>query len=225
MIIAIDGPAASGKSTIAREVAKRLKYSYIDTGAMYRAVTLKALEGRVDITDKPALALLAQRARIELSHDEGGREQVILDDKDVTAAIRTPKVSAAVSAVSKVPGVRRELVKKQRALQARLIDVVAEGRDVGSVVFPEAELKIYLTASVAERARRRHKELIERGYDVKSEAVERDIIARDRVDSTRQVSPLTIVPDAVQVDTTEKTIGEITEEVARLATGRGFGGV
>lgn len=213
MIIAIDGPAASGKSTVAREVAKRLGFKYIDTGAMYRAVTWKVLKERIDIINEDALIALARGADIELSDLKNSHFIVTIDGEDVTEAIRSPKVSAAVSAVSKVPGVRAALVKKQRSFADIYPNMVVEGRDIGTVVFPDAEEKIFLVASPIERAKRRYRELKEKGHKVNLQVVERDIITRDQIDSTRPVSPLMKAPDAHSVDTTGKTIGQVVQEI------------
>jgi len=216
MIIAIDGPAASGKSTVAREVAKRLGYKYIDTGAMYRAVTWKALREKMDITKEDALTALTRGVEITISDLKNTHYTVTIDGEDVTEAIRSPKVSAAVSTVSKVNGVRAALVKKQRSFANQYPDMVVEGRDVGTVVFPDAELKVFLTASAAERARRRQRELKEKGHKVEVATVERDIITRDKIDTTRAVSPLMKAPDAKVIDTTGKTIGQVVQEIIDL---------
>ncbi|MCL5291526.1 MAG: (d)CMP kinase [Actinobacteria bacterium] len=213
MIIAIDGPAASGKSTVAKAVARRLGFDYIDTGSMYRALTWKALHLKIDISDEKRLTLFAETSRIKFLRPEDDEFRIFIDEKDVTEEIRSPEVSGAVSAVSKVPGVRGEMVKKQRGFRNAGKSLVVEGRDIGTVVFPDAELKIYLTASAEERARRRHKELVEKGYEVKIEMIERDILARDRLDSTRETSPLMRAPDAVTIDTTEKSVDRVVDEI------------
>lgn len=216
MIIAIDGPAASGKSTVAKEVAKRLGYKYIDTGAMYRAVTWKALKEKIDITNEDALIALARGAQIEISDLKNSHFAVTIDNEDVTEEIRNPKVSAAVSTISKISGVRAALVKKQRSFADYYPDLVVEGRDIGTVVFPDAETKVFLKASASERAKRRYRELKEKGHKVELLVVERDIITRDKIDTTRVTSPLAKAPDAVVIDTTEKTIGQIVQEIVDL---------
>ncbi|MDI6715850.1 MAG: (d)CMP kinase [Actinomycetota bacterium] len=216
MIIAIDGPAASGKSTVAKEVAKRLGYKYIDTGAMYRAVTWKALKEKLDITNEDALVALARGSNIEISDLKNTHYTVTIDGEDVTEAIRSPKVSAAVSTVSKVPGVRNALVKKQRSYADYYPNMVVEGRDIGTVVFPDADIKIFITASPMERARRRYRELKEKGHKIDLSTVERDIITRDKIDSTRPVGPLTKAPDAHLIDTTNKTIGQVVQQIIDL---------
>lgn len=216
MIIAIDGPAASGKSTVAREVAKRLGFKYIDTGAMYRAVTWKALKEKIDTTNKDALVALARGAEIELKDLGDTRYVVMIDGENVTEAIRMPKVSATVSAVSKIPGVRTALVKKQRSYAEIYPDMVVEGRDIGTVVFPNAEVKIFLQASPIERAKRRYRELKEKGHAIDLPVVERDLVTRDKIDSTRAASPLVKAPDAHVLDTTNKTIGQVMQEITNL---------
>lgn len=213
MIISIDGPAASGKSTVAKEVAKRLGYKYIDTGAMYRAVTWKALKEKVDITNEDALVALARSSQINISDLKNNHFSITIDGDDVTEAIRSPKVSAAVSTVSKVPGVRAALVKKQRSFADLYPNIVMDGRDIGTVVFPDADVKIFLKASAAERAKRRYRELKEKGHKVDLAAVERDIVTRDKIDSTRATAPLMKAPDATVIDTTNMTIGQVVQKI------------
>ena len=198
-VIAIDGPAGSGKSTIARAVADRLGLEYLDTGAMYRSVTFAALGRGIDPADDEAVAALAATLAIEVT----GR--VSVDGEDATAAIRGPEVTRAVSAVAANPAVRAELVRRQRAWVAERGGGVLEGRDIGTVVFPDAELKVYLIADVGERLRRR---AVEAGEDVA-----RDIARRDRVDSSRAVSPLHAADDAIVIDTTGRDVDDIVEEV------------
>lgn len=217
MIIAIDGPAASGKSTVAKAVAKRLGFEYVDTGSMYRALTWKALKEGIDVSDEKALARLAKASRIKFLRPKNGEFRILIDSEDVTEEIRSPKVSGAVSAVSRVPDVRQAMVEMQRGFKRKGRSLVVEGRDIGTVVFPDAELKIYLTATVEERARRRYRELVAKGFEVELEVIERDIIARDKLDTTRRVSPLTKAPDAVTIDTTDKTADQVVEEIAGLA--------
>ncbi|MHB0977205.1 MAG: (d)CMP kinase [Candidatus Aquicultorales bacterium] len=216
MIITIDGPAGSGKSTVAKAVADALDIEYLDTGAMYRAVTWKALENGVDLANEEELAKLAESSTIRFTHDKSGSRRILIDGRDVADAIRSPQVNASVSVVSKVAGVRRELVRKQQALGGEMGSLVVEGRDAGTVIFPAAEVKVFLTASVEERARRRHKELVEKGYALELKEVIADIATRDRIDSTRRTSPLVQAADAVPIDTTDKSIGEVVAEIARL---------
>jgi cytidylate kinase len=209
MLIAIDGPAGAGKSTVARALAERLGFTYLDSGAMYRCVGLLALDAPAE-----APAALARSARIELvpspAADEGDR-RVLLDGRDVSEAIRTPEVSEAASRVAAHPGVREALVAKQRESISGG-DWVAEGRDIGTVVAPDAELKVYLTADPAERARRRAVEL---GADQATVMAEQAL--RDERDSTRAHSPLEAAPGAVVLDTTGMTIGQVVERIAELA--------
>ena len=202
-VIAIDGPAGSGKSTVARAVAERLGLAYLDTGAMYRSIAFAALRRGIDPTDAEAVARLAPQVDIDVA------ERVTVDGADATVEIRGPEVTRAVSAVAANPDVRREMVRRQREWADAHAGGVIEGRDIGSVVFPEAELKIYLTASDEERARRRSQEVRELAYD----EVAADIARRDHVDSTRAASPLTKAPDAVEIDTSDKTVDQIVDLV------------
>jgi CMP/dCMP kinase len=210
LIIAIDGPVGSGKSTLARRVAALMGYVYIDTGAMYRAVALKALRRRVPLDAADELAALAGETRIDL-RAEDGTQRVFLDDEDVTAAIRTPEVSQGASKVAVVPGLRHVLVAEQRRAGAQG-GVVMEGRDIGSVVFPDAELKIFLTASPEIRAQRRWREHQQKGDAIDLPRTLEEIHERDRRDAGRASSPLIRAKDAVVVDSTAMD----PEEVARL---------
>ena len=216
LIIAIDGPAASGKITTARAVAEILGFTYIDSGAMYRAAALSAIRRGVPFDDAEELARVAEEARIELAGL--GRGAVLLNDEDVTTAIRTREVSEAASVVSTVPGVRRALVRQQRALGERT-HCVMEGRDIGTVVFPDADLKIFLTASARARALRRHAELNEDGISL--DEIEREIEDRDLRDTTRDDSPLRRADDAVVIDTASLTIEQQVDRVVELARKRG----
>jgi CMP/dCMP kinase len=210
-VIAIDGPAGSGKSTVARGVARALGLRRLDTGAMYRAVTLEALRSGVSPDDGPGLARTARRLRFA-HHDS----ELSIDGKPVGAAVRRPEVSKMVSAVAAHPAVRRELVRKQRELIGRG-GVVVEGRDIGTVVCPDADLKVFLTASPAERARRRHRELAGAGVRVAYRTLKQDLDRRDALDSNRKASPLKAAGDAVQVDSTGKTPRGVVAEIVRLA--------
>ncbi len=202
--IAIDGPAASGKSTTARLVAERLGFLHLDTGAMYRAITLKALEHGVDVNDREAVERLANETRIELrSRPEGN--QVMLDGENVTSRIRMPEVTAAVSAASSYPGVRELMVREQRRMSAAG-GVVLEGRDIGTVVLPDAELKIFMVANVLERARRRKRDLELSGIDADELELAQQIESRDKKDSTRLASPLKKADEAIELDTSDLTI-------------------
>lgn len=211
-VIAIDGPAGAGKSTVARRVAAALGYLYIDTGAMYRAVTLAALERGVDPGDADALAELARSCRIELRPAGGGRVAVELDGRDVSELVRSPAVDEAVSTVAAVPGVREALVEQQRRLAGRR-GVVMDGRDIGTHVLPDADCKIFLTAGVEERARRRAAELHARGFAADVGEVRAELERRDRLDSEREVAPLRRAPDAHLIDSTGKTIDEVVADI------------
>jgi cytidylate kinase len=219
-VVAIDGPTAAGKSTVARTIARRLGYAYVDTGAMYRTVALAAQRRGTRLSDPEALTRLARGLTIEFTGSpDGGR--VLADGEDVTDAIRSPEVSEASSRISAIPGVREAMVARQRVLAAAG-GVVMEGRDIGTVVLPDAEVKIFLTASLQARAARRHAELAARGVAVSLEEVRRQVAARDRRDETRAHSPLRPAPDAVTVDTTALTLEEAIAavlDVVRRRTG------
>jgi CMP/dCMP kinase len=210
LIIAIDGPVGSGKSTLARRVAELMGYVYIDTGAMYRSIALKALRRGVALGAADPLAALAGDTRIDLRAQDGG-QQVFLDGEDVTSAIRTPEVAQAASKVAVVPGVRRVLVAEQRRAGGQG-GVVMEGRDIGTVVFPDAELKIFLTASPEIRAERRWREHQQKGDAIDLARTLDEIRERDRRDREREDSPLVRAKDAVVIDSTAME----PEEVARL---------
>lgn len=215
MIVAIDGPAGSGKSTIAREVAKRLGMRYLDTGAMYRAVTLLALESGLLPDRVTESAALAEGLDLRLEARPDGLTRVFIGRREVSDEIREPLVSRNVSAVSAEPGVRAVLTKKQRE-EARGGNVVLEGRDMGTVVVPDAEVKVFLTASVEERARRRQAQLGEQGVSQPLGELIEEIRARDALDSGREVAPLRKAADAVEIDTTGMSIREVVEAVSAL---------
>ncbi|HTY45636.1 MAG TPA: (d)CMP kinase [Patescibacteria group bacterium] len=217
MIIAIDGPAGAGKSTVAKLLAGRLGFLYIDTGAMYRALTLKALDEGVDAGDEAALEALAGRTTIALENTSGGALQVLLDGRDVSVQIREPRITKYVSQVAKVKGVREVMVGLQRSLGRRHSSVM-DGRDIGTVVFPAAEKKFYLDASVEERVNRRYKELQPLNRGLAREEVARDLTCRDTIDSTRECGPLKKADDAVYVDTTRMTITEVVDTLYTLST-------
>ena len=219
MIIAIDGPAGSGKSTVAKQVARMLGFQYLDTGAMYRSVAWYALEHQVNPDDADALARIAQEKSIEFraAEDDTQPSRVFIDGVDVTGEIRTPRIDKAVTPVSAIPEVRSALVLQQRAI-ASTHNVVMEGRDIGTVVFPNAEVKVFLTASAEERARRRAAQNRERGFgEVDESAILKDIIRRDEADSTRAASPLKPADDAHMLDTTDLSIDEVCEIIAAFA--------
>lgn len=202
--IAIDGPAGAGKSTISKKVAKELGYVYIDTGAMYRAVGLKAVKCGIETTDAAGVSTILDEIDIDIRH-EGVEQHIYLDGEDVSSKIRTPEISMAASNVSAIPAVREKLVELQRKL-AMNHNVVMDGRDIASFVLPDAEVKIFLTASVQARAQRRYAELIEKGQDVSLEDVKAEMIQRDKNDSTRACSPLVIAEGAQVIDTSELSL-------------------
>ncbi len=220
MIIAIDGPAGSGKSTVAKAVAKSLGMHYLDTGAMYRAVAWVSLDRGIDLASEPDVVRVATGIDIEFIHERESAlpTMVLANGHDVTNAIRTPRIDDAVSIVARMADVRAALVAKQRAI-GEAGDIVVEGRDIGTVVFPTAGVKVYLTASAEERARRRHLELEQRGEVLDETLVHERMAARDSADSSREVSPLSAAPDAHVLDTTGMSIEEVVSEIARMATG------
>lgn len=212
MIVAIDGPAGAGKSTVAKILAKRLGFLYIDTGAMYRALTLKALENNIDISDEQRINQLALNTSIDLLNNPNGPLKVILDGRDVSLDIRKPQITQVVSDVSKIKEVRQVLVKLQRELGQRG-DCVLEGRDIGTVVFPDAQKKFFIDASAQVRVNRRFKELKGLNQDVAENDVARDLSNRDKIDSTREISPLRKADDAIYIDTTNLSIEEVVEKM------------
>lgn len=211
LVVTIDGPAGSGKSTTAKLVAQRLGYAYLDTGAMYRAIALKAIERRVDVSNPNDLARLAEETDVRVEPDPQGT-RVILDGRDVTAKLRSVEVTRSASAVSAAKGVRTRMVEIQREIGSRG-GIVAEGRDIGSVVFPRADVKIYLDADLTRRAARRLKDLEAAGTVSEVKEVERDLSSRDERDSTREHSPLCVPEGALVVDTTNLTIEEQVTKV------------
>jgi cytidylate kinase len=219
LVIAIDGPVGAGKSTVAKLVARKLGYLYVDTGAMYRAVALKALRLGMDINDPIVMAMLAEATDIQLQQQGDGGVRVFLDGEDVTEAIRTPEVSEASSIVSAHEGVRKVLAERQKVM-AELGGVVMEGRDIQTVIAPDAEVKIFLTASLEERAKRRWLELQQKGISVSYEEVLQEVKERDERDKTRAIAPLRKAPDAVEIDTTGMTPEEVAEKIVKLACKR-----
>ncbi|HET9060765.1 MAG TPA: (d)CMP kinase [Acidimicrobiales bacterium] len=211
-VIAIDGPAGSGKSTVARSVAARLGCDYLDTGAMYRAVAFVAMRNGVDPDDSTTVAKLAENIELVVA------ERVIANGVDATIEIRSPEVTRAVSVVAANPKVREQLVCRQREWAVEHGGGVVEGRDIGTVVFPLSPVKIYMTASDDERAQRRSQEMLEMHYD----EVAADIARRDHVDSTRAYAPLTAADDAVVVDTTTKSVDQVVQMVLELAAKAGL---
>lgn len=218
-MVAIDGPAGAGKSSVAREVAFRLRYSYVDTGAMYRAVTWLALRSRVPLEDAEALRALVRSMALSISRDG---QTITVNGRDVTLALRSPEVTHNVSAVAGVPQVREVLVELQRQLGREGL-VIMEGRDIGTVVFPQAPAKIFLTASVAHRARRRYLEMVEQGLEPPSEeTIRREIEERDHYDSTRRADPLRIAPGATVIDTSELSFEETVVRVLQVCREHGL---
>jgi len=211
--VAIDGPAGAGKSTIAKAVAKRLGIFYVDTGAMYRAIALKSLRSNIPIDQEEEVGQMVQKTEIILEHSEARR--VFCDGEEVTEAIRSPEVSRAVSKIAAYPVVRDRLVQLQRQ-EAERGAVIMDGRDIGTIVLPEADLKIFLTASPEERAHRRWLELCNSGREVSLIEVQQDMEKRDRQDSEREVSPLVPANDALILDTTGLSIQEIVEQIIAL---------
>lgn len=214
--IALDGPAGAGKSSVAKRLAQRLGYIYIDTGAMYRAVTWLVLKEKIDLSDTETLGKLLEQIVIEFGEiDEQGRQTVRCNGLDCTEEIRSTEVSNFVSAVSAIGLVRKVMVQKQQEI-ARNHDVVMDGRDIGTVVLPEAEYKFFLTASLDERAKRRMLELKDKGQTVDFEVLKAEMAERDRKDSQRAIAPLTPAADAQQIDTSKMTFDEVIENLFGL---------
>ncbi|HEL1959624.1 (d)CMP kinase [Streptococcus suis] len=214
--IAIDGPASSGKSTVAKIIAKNFGYTYLDTGAMYRSATYLALTNSIEVTDQNRIVALLAQYPIRFGRDENGQQLVFVGDEDVTLPIRDNQVTNNVSAVAALPLVREELVRLQQEI-AQAGGIVMDGRDIGTVVLPQAELKIFLIASVEERAMRRFKENTERGIETDLEILKEEIAARDLKDSTREVSPLKAADDAITFDTTGVSIEGVVKFISEKA--------
>ncbi|WP_434352507.1 (d)CMP kinase [Trichococcus flocculiformis] len=212
MNIAIDGPASAGKSTIAKKVAEKLGYIYLDTGAMYRTLTYAALSNEVDLQDEEALHTLLKGIRITFLTAENEMQRVFLNDEDVTDSIRSEEVTQNVSLVSSFAKVREEMVARQKSI-ARSGGVVMDGRDIGTVVLPDAEVKIFMTATAEERALRRYKENIAKGMTTSLEELTEDMKRRDHLDSTRSVSPLKKAEDAIVLDSTHLEIDEVVKQI------------
>ncbi|MEH6906925.1 (d)CMP kinase [Neobacillus drentensis] len=212
--IAIDGPAAAGKSTVAKIVAEKLSYIYIDTGAMYRALTYKAIMNQLNLEDEDMLLETLLSTVIQLQPSDKG-QLVFLDDRDVTNEIRFAEVTNSTSYVAKHPKVREEMVRRQQAF-ATEGGVVMDGRDIGTHVLPGAEVKVFLLASVEERAERRHNENIQKGFPSDLEKLKEEIARRDKIDSEREVAPLKKADDAVEIDTTSLTIQDVVEKIMVL---------
>lgn len=217
--IALDGPAGAGKSTVARLVAKGLGFNYIDTGAMYRAVTLLILRHVYDFDDEDLLTVLAENADIDLTHDPQASTRVYLNGEDVTDSIRDPEISRYVSRVAKIPGIREQMLQMQRKMGARG-NVIMEGRDIGTAVLPDADFKFFLTASTEERAKRRQAELASKGHLIELEDLIKEITQRDYIDSSRETAPLKPAPDAEIIDCTDLTIEQVVEHIISRVKGR-----
>ena len=216
--IAIDGPAGAGKSTIAKQVARRENLIYIDTGAMYRAMSLLMLQNGIPLNDAEKIGQECRRAQIDNSY-ENGEQAVFLNGENLEAFLREERVGNAASAVSAVPRVRERLVQLQREL-AESADVVMDGRDIGTVVLPDADLKIFLTASSRVRAERRYRELQEKGIEADLKTIQRDIEERDHRDMTRETSPLRQAEDAVVIDSSMMTVDEVIQNILDLIQSR-----
>lgn len=213
MIIAIDGPAGSGKSTVSKGVAKRLGLLYVDTGAMYRALTLKALDKGLNLEDENVLIDMVKDTKIKLTFDKDSKLTVFLDGRDVSNRIRTPELTKNIKFIAGIPGVRKEMVKMQRRIAKSGEGAVLEGRDIGTAVFPDADKKFYLDADFRERVKRRHKELIESGQNVGLTDIEEDVRIRDKNDMERKAGPLKRADDAIVIDTTKLSIEETVEKI------------
>ena len=211
-IIAIDGPAGAGKSTIAKLLAKKLQLLYIDTGAMYRALALQALRKGITPDEQEKIALIAEKTRITLLENGDRNISVFLDDEDVTDAIRSPEVTALVSSIAALPEVRMYLVEQQRAI-AKRGGVVMDGRDIGTFVLPHADLKFFLTASIEERAKRRYLEMAAKGFEVELEALSQELLVRDSQDENRALAPLKQAEDAILIDTTGLDIDQVLDKM------------
>ena len=216
MQIAIDGPAGAGKSSVAREIARRLKIMCLDTGAMYRAITLKALNEKVDLNKGYKLAELARSCNMEIKYHEKEGTLIFLDGEDVTEKIRSPQVNKNVSAVAKSPELRKELVSLQRRLAENSGGIVMEGRDIGTNVLINADFKFFLTASLEERTKRRWLEMKAAGMEISFEDLREEIAMRDRIDQERSEDPLKIAPDALIVDTTSYTLEEVVDNLLEV---------
>lgn len=215
MIIAIDGPAGAGKSTVARLCAKELGFVYLDTGAIYRALTLKALDRNIDFQDEAALIRMSEDAPIAISNNQDGSVKILLDAEDVSQRIREPGVTQYVSVLARIKGVRDQMLSLQRSIGSQN-DSVVDGRDIGTVVFPKADKKFYLDAEFAERVNRRFKELNQAGSSITLEEVESDLNNRDHIDSTRSYAPLKKADDAVYIDTTKMSIEEVVNAILKI---------
>ncbi|MGI6226054.1 MAG: (d)CMP kinase [Peptococcales bacterium] len=214
--IAIDGPAGAGKSTVAKILAQQLKFIYIDTGAMYRALTYKILEEEIDITNKSLLIKITQNTIITFENGQGiNNQRIYCNQKDVTELIRTPHVNQYVSKIASIPEIRSIMVDMQRKLSLTT-NVIMDGRDIGTVVLPQAKYKFFLTASLQERAKRRCKEFNEKGFEISYQTVLNDIQKRDMLDMTREIAPLKPAKDAIFIDTSNLTLNEVVDKIYKI---------
>jgi len=219
LIIAIDGPAAVGKSTMGKLIARELGFLYIDTGAIYRAITWKVLKNNINIKDEEMISHLVSdiRLNIERINNQSLNDyyRIFVDGEDVTGEIRNPRIDQNVSQIARLPKVRKQLICLQREL-AEKGNIVMEGRDIGSVILPQADIKFYFTASEEERIKRRYKELIKKGYNIDYELVKKQIIQRDKIDSKRKDAPLIKAKDAILIDSTKKNIEEVKDKILKI---------
>lgn len=214
-IITIDGPSGSGKGTVSRILAKKLSYDYLDSGALYRLLGIAAMRSSIDLSDTKSLAEIAEQMEVEFQLSKDGKFKVTLDGDDVTSELRLEDTGALASQIAAYGLVRRVLLTRQRAF-ATGVGLVADGRDMGTVVFPDAELKIYLTASVEQRTNRRYKELLEKGEDVSLRALAEQVRARDERDMNRAESPLVAADDAIELDSSHMSIDEVVEAIMAI---------
>ena len=219
LIIAIDGPAAVGKSTMGKLIARELGFLYIDTGAIYRAITWKVLKNNINVYDEDIISNLVSNTYITIEkvncNSLNDYYHIFVDGEDVTEEIRNPRIDQNVSQIARLPKIRKQLIYLQREL-AEKGDIVMEGRDIGSVILPQADIKFYFTASEEERIKRRHKELINKGYSIDYEKVKKQIIQRDKIDSKRKYAPLIMAKDAILIDSTEKSIEEVKDKILKI---------
>lgn len=218
LVIAIDGPAAVGKSTIGKIIARELGFLYIDTGAIYRAITWKVLKNNINVYDEDTISNLVSNTYITIKRKNRnslkGYYNIFIDGEDVTEEIRSPKIDQNVSQIAKLPKIRKQLIYLQRKL-AKKGNIIIEGRDIGSVILPQADIKLYFTASEEERIKRRYKELIDKGYNIDYKEVKKQIVQRDETDSKRKYAPLIKAKDAILIDSTEKSIEEVKDKILK----------